>query len=207
MVTEPSATQTKLIKQGEKKISDHILAVLEHYKQKDPVGLPGAPVPDPLGIPNISHSFSIGKMNFINATVHGLSKFRISHIQVDLASMQADAALTIDKLNVFGNYTLSTWFSSSSGPFSVNLTKVFVHAITRLEVEREGHLEAQEMNVDMSFKNMTMNFEKLGGFASLFQGLVNSGGGSAIFDSIKPFLLSEVNANIRNDVNKQVIVI
>lgn len=33
---------------AETELSAQIIALLEHYKQKDPVGLPGAPVPDPL---------------------------------------------------------------------------------------------------------------------------------------------------------------
>lgn len=178
--------------------------MLEHYKQKDPVGLPGAPVPDPLGVPDFAHSIpGLGKVNFKNLKVYGLSKFRISHITTDLASMQVNAALTMDKLNIVGNYSYGTWFSSSSGPCFINLTNVYVQAITRLEVAREGYLEAQEMNVDLSFKDISMNFERLGLFASVFQSVINSGGGGSIFNSIKPFVLSEVNVKMRDDINKQ----
>lgn len=177
--------------------------MLEHYKQDDPVGIPGAPVPEPLDVPPFKHLMSVGNMNFVNVKVYGLSKFRLSHVKADLASMQVDAALNIDKLNVLGNYTLSTWLTSSRGPFTIKLTDVFVRAIAELEVEREGHLEAQEINMDITFKDMAMNFENLGLFASVFQGVINSVG-TVVFDSIKPFMLGEVNTNMRNDINKQV---
>ncbi|KAF2883584.1 hypothetical protein ILUMI_22579 [Ignelater luminosus] len=203
VATDPTLDEQQILKAGEKKISEHVLAVLEHYKQKDPVGIPGAPVPDPLDIPPLSHSFSIGKMNFENVKLYGLSKFRIIYIRADLAAMQVDAGLQIDTLNVFGNYTLSTWLSKSQGPFTVQLTDVFVEAQAKLEIQREGQLEAQEMNMDITFKNIAMNFERLGFFASVFQGVINSVG-TFIFDSIKPFILSEVNTNMRNDVNKQI---
>ncbi|KAK5639517.1 hypothetical protein RI129_012009 [Pyrocoelia pectoralis] len=191
---------------GEKKISEYVRAILEHYKQKDPVGIPGAPVPDPFDIPPFSHSFSVGKMHFDKVKLYGLSKFRISHVTVDLAKMQVEAALRIEVLYVMGNYTLSTWLSKSQGPFTVQLSDVFVQAVAKLEVEDEGKLEAQEMNMDITLKNIAMNFERLGFFDSVFQGIINSVG-TVIFDSIKPFILSEVNTNMRNDVNKQVRLI
>lgn len=72
----------------EKKVSDQILQILEHYKQDDPIGLPGAPVPDPMPIPDMKHSFSVATMNFKNVNVHGLSKFRIEHIRSNLADME-----------------------------------------------------------------------------------------------------------------------
>ncbi|KAK4872182.1 hypothetical protein RN001_016306 [Aquatica leii] len=193
----------QILELGEKKISEYVYTILEHYKQEDPVGMPGVPIPDPLDIPPLSHSFSVGRMNFQNVKLHGLSKFRIDHITADLAKMQVEAALRIDVLYVLGNYTLSTWLSRSEGPFTVQLTDVYVEAIAKLEVQHEGKLEAQEMNMDITFKNIAMNFERLGFFASVFQGVFNAVG-TFIFDSIKPFILSEVNTNMRTDVNKQV---
>lgn len=179
------------------------MEILEHYKQEDPVGIPGAPVPDPLDIPPLKQSFSVGNMDFKNVKLYGLSKFRIHHVKADLASMQVDAAITMDRLTVLGNYTLSTWLTKSQGPFTVKLQNVQVNAIARLEVERSGQLEAQEMEMDITFKHIDMNFERLGFFANMFQGVINSVG-SFIFDSIKPFILKEVNTNLRKDVNKQV---
>lgn len=72
----------------EKKVSDQILQILEHYKQEDPVGLPGAPIPDPMPIPDMKHSFSVATMNFKTVNVYGLSKFRIEHIRSNLADMK-----------------------------------------------------------------------------------------------------------------------
>lgn len=200
---EDSTNKTAVLTAGEKKISEYIIAILEHFKQKDPVGMPGAPVPDPMDIPPFKHSISVGTLNFKNVKVYGMSKFRLNRVKTDVANMEVNAALTIDKLDVFGNYTLSSFFSSSRGPFTVNLKGVFVQTNATLEVEREGHLEAQEMSMDITFKNMAMNFENLGFFASVFQSVINSVG-VMMFDTIKPFILGEMNTNVRNDINKQV---
>ncbi|XP_018568650.1 uncharacterized protein LOC108908942 [Anoplophora glabripennis] len=189
--------------QTEKKFSETVLSMLDHFKQPDPVGLPGAPIPDPMDIPNMKHSFSVGKMTFFNVKLYGLKNFRIDHINADLSAMKVEAALTIEKLDVIGNYTLSAFFSKSKGPFTVVLTKVYVVAIASLEVERKGQLEAQEMDMDIKFKDISMDFKGLGFFANMFQGVMNSVG-TFVFDSIKPFVLKEANTNIRNDVNKEV---
>lgn len=191
------------LKDEEKKLSEYVLTILEHYKQNDPVGVPGVPIPDPMDIPPLAHSFSIGRMNFKNVKLHGLKKFRIDHVNADLAAMKVEAALKIDQLQVFGNYTLSTWLSSAKGPFTSNLTKVYVKAIATLEIQRNGQLEAADMNMDITFKDIKMDFKGLGFFASVMQNVMNSVG-TFVFDSIKPFILAEANTNIRKDVNEKV---
>ncbi|ERL89853.1 uncharacterized protein LOC109536136 [Dendroctonus ponderosae] len=187
---------------GEQKLSETLLAIVEHYKQRDPVGVPGAPIPDPLPIPPMNHSFSVGKMNFRDMQLYGLKKFRIEHVTLDVAALRLQAALLIDVMDVLGNYTLKTWFSSAQGPFTVKLSGVFVQATATLEVLNDGRLEAQDIAMDVTFKDMALDFQGLGFFASMFQGVMNSVG-AFVFDSIKPFVLSEANANIRREVNKQ----
>lgn len=74
--------------QVEMKLSDQIRRILNHYKQADPVGIPGAPIPDPMGIPPMKHSFSVATMHFMNVNVRGLSKFRIKHVRTDLSALK-----------------------------------------------------------------------------------------------------------------------
>lgn len=95
--------QQELFKEGEKKMSEHILEIIEHYKQEDPVGVPGVPIPEPLDIPPLKQSFSVATMNFKNVKLYGLSKFRIDHIESDLAAMQVTIDCTVIK------YTLSKY--------------------------------------------------------------------------------------------------
>lgn len=92
--------------QDEQKLSETLLAIVEHYKQQDPVGVPGVPIPDPLPVPPMNHSFSVGKMSFRDMQLYGLKKFRIEHVTVDVATMRMHAALLIDVIDVLGNYTL-----------------------------------------------------------------------------------------------------
>lgn len=200
---KPSGKEAQQIAVGEKRLGDHIRAILKHYQQYDPVGLPGAPIPDPMPVPDMKHSFSMYTMNFKKIHVHGLSKFRIEHIESELALMQVSAALSIARLDIRGLYTLSSWISSSAGDFTVVLTGVNVEGIARLEVGTDGKLQAQNIDMDLTFENIDMDFKNLGFLGSVFQGVVNSIG-SFIFDSIKPFILKEVNTNMRGEVNKQI---
>lgn len=188
---------------GEQKLSDQVRLILDHYKQEDPVGLPGAPVSDPMPIPDMKHSFTYATMHFKSAHVHGLSRFRIQHIKSDLAALKLSVGLRIEKLEVLGNYTMSSWFSRSSGPFNVTLSNVYIEGLAKLEVERGGQLQAQNIDMDIAFRDIAMDFENLGFLGSLFQGIINSVG-TFLFDSIKPFILREVNTNIRGDVNKHI---
>lgn len=142
-------------------------------------------------------------MNFQNVKIYGLKKFKIRYMKANIAKMVVDVALDIGLLETFGNYTLSSFFTSAKGPFTVKMKNVSVEAVASMKVERDGKLAAQEINMDIGFKDIGMNFENLGFFASMFQGVINSVGDS-LFNSIKPFILSEVNNNVRTDVNKEI---
>ncbi|KAK0168500.1 hypothetical protein PV327_002291 [Microctonus hyperodae] len=200
--TDENDTKTKL-KEGEQRLGDQIRLILKHYQQPDPIGLPGAPIPDPMSVPDMKHSFSMYSMNFKSIKVYGLSKFRIEHVQSELALMQVSVALNIDTLDIRGLYTLSSWWSGSAGDFTVKLSGVNIQGLARLQVGTDGKLHAEDIDMDLTFENIDMDFKNLGFLGSVFQSVINSIG-AFIFDSIKPFILNEVNTNIRGEVNKQI---
>ncbi|KAJ8678797.1 hypothetical protein QAD02_014584 [Eretmocerus hayati] len=201
--TNTTASDAVKIAQGERQIGDQIRAILKHYQQPDPVGIPGAPIPDPMPVPDMKHSFSIYTMDMRSIKVYGLSKFRIESMKSELSTMQVALALDIELLNVKGLYTLSSWLTQSDGDFTVKLSGVKVQGLASLEVGNNGKLHAQEIDMDLTFKTIDMNFENLGFLAAVFQGVINSVG-SFIFDSIKPYILKEVNTNVRGEVNKHI---
>jgi hypothetical protein len=127
-VTEESAktVQKHNVKVAESHLSAQVFAIIDHYKQDDPVGLPGATVPDPMPIPEVKQSMSFGKMHLKNVLAYGLSKFRIKHLKTNLNDMNVQGVVQMDQMITKGNYTLSTLFSRAEGPFIVNLTNVVV---------------------------------------------------------------------------------
>ncbi|CAH0722882.1 unnamed protein product, partial [Brenthis ino] len=197
----PSTTQSKLAK-GEEKMSEYILKVLEHFKQPNPVGIPGANVPDPYNVPDMKQSISLGTLYFKNTAVYGISKFRILYINAEIGAMEVHAGLAIDKLQARGNYTMSTWLNRVQGPFTVDITGIKITAKANLGVERDGKLRAQDIAIDMAFTNIAMNFENAGFFGGMLQGVVNSIG-TFLFDSIKPYVLKEAYTKAREEINKK----
>lgn len=107
--------------------------------------------------------------------------------------------MRIDSLDIRGLYTLASWLSRSAGDFIVKLTGVNVEGIARLEVGTDGKLQAQDIDMDLTFDKIDLDFKNLGFLGSVFQGVINSIG-TFIFDSIKPFILKEVNTNVRYDI-------
>lgn len=71
-------------------MTEQIFAVIEHYKQDDPVGLPGAPIPDPMPIPDVKKSLSVATMHMKNVLAYGLSKFRLKYLKTDLKDLQVN---------------------------------------------------------------------------------------------------------------------
>lgn len=73
---------------AESQLSTQIIALLEHYKQKDPLGMPGNLVADPFPVPDSEQSLPMGStLTTTNALAHGLSKFRIKNIALDVYQM------------------------------------------------------------------------------------------------------------------------
>ncbi|KPJ17763.1 hypothetical protein RR48_06569 [Papilio machaon] len=198
---EVTTTDSKLV-EGEKKMSDQILIILEHFKQPNPVGIPGAEVPDPYPVPDMKQSLSLGTLYFKNTAVYGISKFRILYVNAEIGAMEVNAALAIDKLQARGNYTLSTWLNRAQGPFTVDISGLKIMAKATLGVERDGKLQAQGITIDLGFSNIAVNFENLGFFGSMFQGIVNSVG-TFLFDSIKPYVLKEAYTKARAAINEK----
>lgn len=69
-------------------LSEKVSAILDHYKSEDPVGMPGAPIPDPMPIPEMKTSLALGTLTMKDQSVYGLSKFRIESVYSNLADME-----------------------------------------------------------------------------------------------------------------------
>lgn len=65
-------------------------------------------------------------------------------------------------MNVKGNYTLSSFFTKAEGPFTVVLKNVFVKGNASLAVERDGRIRTKDIKMDITFKDMAMDFQNLG---------------------------------------------
>ncbi|XP_050538459.1 neurofilament heavy polypeptide-like [Daktulosphaira vitifoliae] len=186
------------------KLSEQIRKVLLHYQRPDPIGFPGAPIPESLSIPPMRKNFGMADMTFTNMTIHGLSKFTVERVNTDLDNMQVYVLLKIRRLYILGNYTMKTWFSRpAAGPFNVTLIDVDAEAAAALEPDADGYLQTNETEMDMQFADCNLDFKNLGFMASVFQGMISTVG-SVLFDGIKPFIINEVNTNMRADINNQI---
>lgn len=88
-VAQGNGTAAEVVKD---KLSEQIRKILRHYQRPDPEGFPGAPIPDPLSIPPMKKNFGLADMTFTNMTVHGLSKFQVDRVNMDLKNMQVRMA-------------------------------------------------------------------------------------------------------------------
>lgn len=68
-------------------MSAQFFALIEHFKQADPVGLPGAPVPDPFTVPDVSKSIGMGTLKMKNTLAYGLSRFRVKSFLLDVKEL------------------------------------------------------------------------------------------------------------------------
>uniref|UniRef100_W8BJW5 Uncharacterized protein n=1 Tax=Ceratitis capitata TaxID=7213 RepID=W8BJW5_CERCA len=184
----------------ENRLAAQLFAVLDHFKQEDPVGFPGAPIPDPMEVPDMRKSVGMGTLSMMKVKAYGLSKFRIDSIKADLKEMKVEAGIQLDEMNVKGMYTLSALFTRANGPFTVVLRNVYVKANAALAVETDGHLTTDQIKMDITFGDMSMDFQNLGLVGNIFQGIVNSAP-TLVFDAMKPFMLKEADTKLRAEIN------
>lgn len=105
--------------------------------------------------------------------------------------------MSIETLDISGLYTLSSWLSSTSGNFTVELKGVKVASVARLEIGQNGKLQTQDIDMDLTFQKMNIDFENLGLLGSFFKSVINSVG-ILIFDTVKFFVLNQlINTHIR----------
>lgn len=76
--------------------------------------------------------------------------------------------IQLDMMLVTGNYTLSSFFTKADGPFTIVLKKVVVKGNASLAVERDGHIRTQDISMDITFADMSMDFQNLGTVKSLY---------------------------------------
>ncbi|ALC38895.1 CG3246 [Drosophila busckii] len=186
---------------GKVRIAATVAAILEHYKQADPVGIPIVQVPDPLETPDMDKSLGMANLKMMQVKAYGLSKFRIVSVEVDAKLAQLNLGVNLDEMVVRGNYQLSSFFSKANGPFTVLLKKVFVKATATLAVDSQGHLATDRITMDMTFGDMSMDFQNLGFLGSVFQGIINSSP-HLVFDSMKPFMVQKVDQDARAAIDK-----
>lgn len=65
-------------------------------------------------------------------------------------------------MRVVGNYTLSSLFSSTDGPFFVTLNHIVATGNASIAVEVDGVIRTQNILMDINFGNLTMDFQNLG---------------------------------------------
>ncbi|XP_061382773.1 uncharacterized protein LOC116769931 [Danaus plexippus] len=196
-------TTMSQLKDGEQKMSEYILKVIEHYKQPNPEGLPGVGS-QPYSVPDSRKSVGLfSSIDFIDTEVYGINKFRVIYVNLDIENMEGRAALEIDNLHIRGRYALNAFLNSNYGGFTANITGIKITALTTLGVERDGKLRAHDITMDVNFNNIAVNFENSGLLVGLLQGLFNSIG-TILFESIKPNLLKEAYTNMRTEINKKI---
>ncbi|XP_061496548.1 uncharacterized protein LOC1273626 [Anopheles gambiae] len=189
---------------GESMLTKQLFAIIDLYKEDDPVGLPDASIPDPMPIPEIRQSFSFAKMHLRNVLARGMSRFRIRYFHTELSRMSVTALVAIDEITVNGNYTMSTFFNRAEGPFNVVMRNVLTKANVSLAVERDGTLRTNDIELDIAFDDMAMDFQNLGFMGSIFQSVVNSAS-NLVYDTMKPFMLSEAYTKIRHEVDSRML--
>lgn len=80
------------IEASQNRVAAQIEGLLEHYKQEDPVGVPGAPIPDPMDVPDMAKSLGMANLNMLKVKAYGLSKFRIATVDMDFKQMRASSS-------------------------------------------------------------------------------------------------------------------
>ena len=71
--------------------------------------------------------------------------------------------VSIDQLTLLGKYSMSSWFMGrGSGDFSLIIYNITTEAEAGFDVSPEGFLKVEQVEMDLKFKDIKMNFENAG---------------------------------------------
>lgn len=70
---------------------------------------------------------------------------------------------------MLGRYRMSSWLSTSSGNFNVTLIGIAAEGFVGLYIDAEGVVQASNITIDLTMRDIAMQFDNLGFFGSLFQ--------------------------------------
>lgn len=139
---------------------------------------------------------------------------------------KATAEIQLDVMLVKGNYTLSSFFTSANGPFTITLKNVGAKGNATVAVALDGKIRTEAIVMDLYFSDMTMDFQNLGmashhaldspklsmlnahcdfvnliGFmGSIFQSFVNNAP-NLVFDTMKPFMLKDAYVKLKTVID------
>lgn len=65
-------------------------------------------------------------------------------------------------MEVKGDYSLTSLFTDANGPYFIELKDVLVIGNASLGVEKDGKVRTQNIAMDISFADMSMDFQNLG---------------------------------------------
>lgn len=84
------------------------------------------------------------------------------NVTLSLLVFQVTAEIQLDVMLVKGNYTLTSFFTSTNGPFTISLKNVVAKGNATVGVERDGKVRTEDIVMDLNFSDMTMDFQNLG---------------------------------------------
>jgi len=201
--------------QADDSVNDYIKMILENIKGQMTTGIPDMKIPvlDPLSIPKIDEHIKEGvadiKILVDQLKVDGLSKFDTRSVDADLQNLRLSLDLFIPQIAANAVYNLDGKIFNiiplyGKGPAHVNVVDVTVSASAGLTITADGHLQAQEMKMDLKFGSIFCNLENIlggGSLGNLVNGVVTMLGKN-IFDHFQPDIMRELNKVIRLELNK-----
>lgn len=101
----------------ESPMGKQLFAIIDHFKDPDPIGLPIVPIPDPIESNQpVEQNINVGKLVMRDVKVYGVSQFRIQNVTVEMDKrMEATCGLVFETLTMIGNYSLSSFLTKSNG--------------------------------------------------------------------------------------------
>ncbi|KAG5666667.1 hypothetical protein PVAND_014682 [Polypedilum vanderplanki] len=198
-VTDNTQNYDVLADTIENRLSQHVYAMIEHFKDSDPVGLL-LPIPDPLDIPDVpEEKFTGGRISMKNIQVAGISKFRIIKSTIELEkNVQGFCHLTFEKLKITGNYTLSALVQTKRGHFTIVLNEVIVQGSAKFMTAVNGKLRTENILAKVDIGSKLFYFENAGILDYIIQSVLNS---ESLFNNIKEKIIQKSKATIKKIVD------
>ncbi|ODN04164.1 hypothetical protein Ocin01_02485 [Orchesella cincta] len=161
---------------------------------------------DPFPIHDIQTKFSGANMYFTGARLYGLDRARPLQINADFTNLMVSLTLSMDQLNLLGNFKMTPWVAKAEGPFNFTIVDAWLTLEAELMFLNEGSDDealsvSDILKTEFTYDELQLTLDNIGILNTILQP-VKSSLAKFIVNQMKGTLCNEAELNFRNLMNQ-----
>ncbi|CAL8116050.1 unnamed protein product [Orchesella dallaii] len=161
---------------------------------------------NPFVAQDIQTQFSGATMHFTGARLYGLDRVRPLNVNTDFTNLMVSLTLSMDQLNLLGNFRMSPWVAKVEGPFNFTIVDAWLTLEAELMFVREGENDealyvSDILKTEFTYDELILTLDNIGILNTILKPVKGSLA-KFIVNQMKATICTEAELNFRSLMNK-----